>query len=465
MSALARLGRVVVAERVLVGALALGLAFHVAIIASWHAPGGDGVQYHALSEELKAHGRFAFAPPPAPLSYTRLPGYPLFLAYLVRGGPLPLARHVVRAVRANLLVDLGTALALFFVVADRLGRRAARIAAGLVWFCPLLFILSAYALSEPLATFLATLELALALAAARGRTLALAALTGVVAGLAQLVRADAVTSAPAVALALVWVPRPWRVRVGALAACALAAALVFAPWPLRNLARFGASHPAAAAWRAVDGTPLGEGVFDWSRTWSWSAPGQSFFEVMIVWKRPLQIERPGVIVPAMYDDEREHQRVVALFRRYNAELMSPAVDAEFEALARERRARFPFRTFVTLPLGRIARLWPSVPEAELPIRVPWLGLPTARPALLAVDCALYALALVGALGLWRRGAGSLERRTLAVLGVALVTRVALYGFAIPASTNQRYLAEVFPLLLALAACALARLDFARLMRR
>jgi 4-amino-4-deoxy-L-arabinose transferase-like glycosyltransferase len=463
---LPRLGRALAAQRSLVGALALGLAFHVAVIASWHAPGGDGVQYHALSEELKARGRFAFAPPPAPPSYTRLPGYPLFLAYLaVRGGPLSLPRHVVRAVRANLLIDLGTALALFFLVADRLGRRAARIAAGLVWFCPLLFILASYALSEPLATMLATLELALALAAARGRTLWLAALAGVVAGLGQLVRADAVTTAPAVVLALLWAPRPWRVRAGALAAFALAATLVFAPWPLRNLARFGAPHPAATAWRAVDGTPLGEGVFDWSRTWSSSAPGESFFEGGMAWKWPLPLDRPGVIVPTMYDDEREHQRVLALFRRYNDELISPAVDAGFELLARQRRARAPFRTYVTLPLRRILHLWPSVPEAELPIIMPLVGLPRTRPALWVIDFALYALALVGALGLWRRGRGSIERRTLVIFVVAVLARVALYGFAIPAATNQRYLAEVFPLFAALAACALARLDFARLLGR
>jgi hypothetical protein len=106
-----------------------------------------------------------------------------------------------------------------------------------------------------------------------------------------------------------------------------------------------------------------------------------------------------------------------------------------------------------------------VPAAELPIIMPLVGLPRTRPALSLIDYALYALALVGARGLWRRGRGSIERRTLAVLGVAVLARVALYGFAIPAATNQRYLAEVFPLFAALAACALARLDLARLSGR
>ena len=61
--------------------LAAAAVFRVAVIRTWHAPAGDGTQYYALSQELLLHGRYAFGPPPRPLDFTRMPGYPLYLAY------------------------------------------------------------------------------------------------------------------------------------------------------------------------------------------------------------------------------------------------------------------------------------------------------------------------------------------------------------------------------------------------
>src|SRR5437870_2532881 len=86
----------------------LGLGLRLAAVHSFHAPAGDGLQYYALSQELARGHRFAYAPPPAPLTYTRLPGYPLFLAYVaVRQAGLGLVPHIVRATQANALLDIG----------------------------------------------------------------------------------------------------------------------------------------------------------------------------------------------------------------------------------------------------------------------------------------------------------------------------------------------------------------------
>ena len=190
---------------VLLGLLGLGLAFRLAIVAHFHSSSPDGEQYHLLSQELWRNGRLAFGPPPAPLTHSRLPGYPLFLAFLVDRELLPQSEHVVRATRANALLDLGTAVVLWLLLRDRGWPKAAWVALMMCLGCPLLFRLSCYALSESLATFLLTLELWLALRAGQRGSLSAAALAGMAAGLAQLVRLDAVTLLPAVALAL-WTP-------------------------------------------------------------------------------------------------------------------------------------------------------------------------------------------------------------------------------------------------------------------
>src|SRR5690349_5788360 len=85
------------------------LAFRLLVVTTFHRSAGDGVQYHELAQELLRAGRFAFGPPPRPLTDTRLPGYPLFLAYAaVRAAPVPIETTLVRATRANVLLDGGS---------------------------------------------------------------------------------------------------------------------------------------------------------------------------------------------------------------------------------------------------------------------------------------------------------------------------------------------------------------------
>src|SRR5581483_4608420 len=261
-------------------ALACALAFRFALVASWHKPGGDGVQYYRMAQELRRANRLAFAPPPAPLAYSRLPGYPVFLAYVgAPGRSWGSEQHVVAAVIWNVLLDLGTALLVLLILRERkLDERAGRAGFVLVLACPTLWLVYCYALTETMSGFLGTLEIYLAVRAMRTRPLLNAALAGVVAGVSQLVRADALTFAPGVAIALAAMDAPPRRRLAALGAFGAAAIVAFSPWPLRNLARFGAAHPFSSTWRQMDGTPLGDGTMEWTRTWSSSQPGEAFFD-------------------------------------------------------------------------------------------------------------------------------------------------------------------------------------------
>ena len=423
------------------------IAFRLAVVNSWHVPAGDGLQYYALSQELILHHRFAYAPPPAPLAWSRLPGYPLFLAAVERA-PRSLAWHLLRATHWNVVLDLLTAL-LCAAIAFDLGRtrRVAAACFALVLTCPLLVFLSCYGLTESLATFLGALELWLALLSCRRRPLLFAALAGVVAGLSQLVRVDALSVTCAALTAFLVCKRPWRTTAAVVALFLGSALVTYAPWPIRNLVRFGAPHFEGTEWLAEDGQPLPNGIMKWMRSWASGKPGQCFDLVMVANKLPLDVHR--VLRPDMYDSPAERDAVARLFARYNREHLSAAVDDELVRLASERAARDPLRHYLWLPLGRALALWKPVVSAEIPMYTRLLGLPAHRRWHDDFELLLYACALVGIPFAWRR-----SRLITLTLLAALAFRTGLHASAAHPCPTQRYLAVAFPSILILASIAI-----------
>jgi hypothetical protein len=435
-------------RRWVLGFVGAALVFRLAIVLGWHQSGGDGLQYFQLAQELRRAARFSYGAD-QPLSYSRLPGYPLFLAATVSPGhPLSLENHVFWAAIANVFLDIGTALLVFGILRRR-GLGGARLALAMTLLCPTLWLVSSFAMTESLSTFLGTAALYLAIRALGQRPMIFAAAAGAAVGAALLVRADAITFVPGALLLLGSLPKR---RLTAMAAFGAAALVVFAPWPIRNQLRFGAPHFFATGWRDMDGEPLGNGPFEWARTWSRSAPGDAWFEIVMANHSLMEPKRAGVMIPEMFDDDAEKQRLVALFWRYNSVKLTPEVDDKFRALAAERRAKHPFRYYVTLPLQRMTRLWSPVPDWETPMNLRWLGLPTLRPVMGWLDKPLFALALVGAIVAWRRG----QRALVGAFAACLGARTLLYGWAIPHVTCGRYLVEAFPMLIALAAIALTQ---------
>ena len=117
-------------------AIAAGLAFRVALVLSWNRPTGDQLQYYALAQELLTHHRFAFQPEPFPLAWTRLPGYPLFVAFLAAPFPMSLESHIVRVTLWNALLDLGSALIAARILVEMGRAAAARYGFTAVVVCP-----------------------------------------------------------------------------------------------------------------------------------------------------------------------------------------------------------------------------------------------------------------------------------------------------------------------------------------
>lgn len=428
------------------------------IVSTWHAPSGDGLDYYSLSQELSRDNRFAYGPPPLPLSFGRLPGYPLFLSHVaVRKAPLPIDTHLRRAAQANVVLDVLTAILIVLILREcRLGlrlpiTRGAQLATFGVALCyPLLVLLSSYGLADTLATFFSTLELFLALRAMRTRLFLHAFLCGLIAGMAQLVRLDALVMAPAVVATIFCAQTTLRRRALAIVLFAQAAMTVFLPWPLRNYARFGAPHFAGGYLRVRgDGQPMPGGIILWMSTWATGAPGETYLDLILTLRRPLGWDR----LPATAcDDPVECAETTRILDLYNHEGLSPRVNDAFVQLAHQRIRRHPVRTFVTLPLRRLPNLWTPLPEIELPMRVARLELPERRWMFGRCDRGLYWLALCGALLLLLRPGG---RKLVLFVAVAVVGRCALYCFAVPNAPNQRYVVEAFPLLFVVATAGLS----------
>ncbi|MGZ3439969.1 MAG: hypothetical protein ACXVDD_10645 [Polyangia bacterium] len=436
--------RALVAGAIALAVVGGALAFRLVVVNSWHAPAGDGLQYYALSQSLLHDHRFAFAANKPP-QFSRLPGYPLFLAAVVHEAPTPLHTHLWKATMGNAFLDVASALLVFLIVRQRrLGLAPATAAFVAVIVCPMLLFLSCYGLSESLATFLTTLTLFLALR--DGRRWAVGA--GVAFALLQLTRIDGFAVLPAIALALYWGASAWKERLVRAALFAVAAVVVFSPWPIRNLVRFGAPHVEGTAWMRQDGSPLPLGMMRWMRTWGTGAWGQDFALLKVANDGYLKVDRGGIVLPAMYDNDAERALVVSIFEHYNHGGLTPAVDAEFERLAEARRRQSPLRYYVKLPLLRLAAEWTPVVEWELPMRTRVLHLPESRHAYDVFERVLFALALLGAAMLARRDA------RLVVIVIAVVgARAALHAFAHPFPV-ERYMVESFPAMMALTGCGI-----------
>jgi 4-amino-4-deoxy-L-arabinose transferase-like glycosyltransferase len=228
----------------------------------------DEREYLALAQSLR-EGRGLRYPPGhdtgTAQQFGRAPGYPAFLAAIGAGTPAEASPPRVKIAQSVL-----GALAVWMIglLAWRAaGPRAAVIAAGLAATYPPLVWIGAYVFSEALYIPLA-LGCVLLLGAARARADAersvraggaLVVAAGLLAGVAILVRPGMLFYLPIVAAWFV-LRRRWSL---ALAFC-ISAAMVVAPWTLRNLREYDrfvlvASEGGVTFWTGNHALAIGEG--------------------------------------------------------------------------------------------------------------------------------------------------------------------------------------------------------------
>ena len=445
-------------------AVCAGLALRVYLVLKFPVTDtGDGPFYIELAWNWLKNGVYGFAVHGQLTAVDmRVPGYPAFLAAVFAvAGQSPRA-----AMLAQVVVDLATCFVIALIAArlapEKSRRRVALAGLWLAALCPFTANYTAVVLTETLVIFLTALAILVLLQTDVGgahvaRATAFLAnpwlLAGSVVGFGTLVRPETPLVLFAAGLVLVakwWRPADWMklIRAGLLMGLGLLIPLV--PWAARNWNTLHDVQFLAPRYSELPGeyTPLG--FTAWTNTWMWR-----FRDVYLTQWKVNEEEIAIDELPAYaFDSQDEKERMADLLDEYNEALtIDPPLDQGFREIARERTARHPLRTYVTVPLLRTLTLW-FTPRVELlpssghlwPLREEWQD---DRPDFLVtlglsvVNVMYIALALAGA-WLARRRPG------WALLILFCVMRT-LFFVKFVETPEPRYVLECFPAVIALAA--------------
>ena len=384
---------------------------------------------------LEGNGFSLDTSPPYRPSEATTPVYPLFIAavYAIFG------RSVYALTLSQAFLDLATCLLVAFL-SFRLAPARLKSSAAL-WGLAIYSIYSwptivwvARVYAETLTLFFTMIAIALGeLGTRKGSRYWFG--SGIACGLAILTRPDSVLLLTAIVLfLLIQLARRREQRsASSLLSFCLAVALALAPWIIRNYISLAKFQPLASEYGSVREGYFPTGYLWWVRTWirdethfdyafnpAW-APESTFFD--------------SELLPAeTYDSEEERQRLIGLIARFNqAQLITPEIDREFRALAFERIRRQPLRFFVALPLYRTTSMWLT-------------GFSTSRETShMLIFRVLSVLPIhFGAI----LGLAFLCRRHPLSLLLALVVLVRTGFMAYHYAPETRYMAEVYPPMIA-----------------
>jgi len=467
--------------------LLAGACLRLLFVFRFSANSGDTVLYEQFASNWLKFGKFAMdingQPTPVDL---RMPGYPAVLAviYALTGRSGEAARLPVMLVQSA--VDLLACVliaALAALLAQVAGKteKSSRVFITALWLaalCPFTANYVAVPLTEVWAVFftaLASLLICLLAAQASGTIPAAAArwralrspaqtalLAGAAVGLGTLFRPETplllVTSV--LALGHFWVRQgKTKLWIRTSLFMGLACAAMLLPWTIRNAVTLHEFQPLTPkdAMLPNEVNPLG--FMAWEKTWLYRVRDA----YLVTWKLNDEEIHFEDIPPWAFDTQDERDRVSAVLEKYNDDLTwNEDQDAEFAKLARERTARHPFRTYLSIPLRRSLRIWftpriellPNISGHVFPLAYQWEEDPVDQRVTLSfflVNLILAATAICGAWKLWRYPS---VRAPLAVL-VAYILLRTLFLTTLEAP-EPRYTLVCFPALLALAAQAFSR---------
>lgn len=354
-----------------VAALLAGLAMRVTFALTAAPVTGDGPMYQELARNWRDHRIYGLdlGGNITPVDI-RMPGYPAFLAAVSlifgRGEwPPTLAQAVVDIVTCLLAAALAALL-----VPSEWKKRVGLAALCLASLCPFVAIYTGVTLTEVVATFWTAAALvALAGACAGRETLEVRAgkwhfrfnawfVGGIAVGLGTLVRPETPLLLIALALLLIWrwrQPADWPqlLRAGALSALGLALPLI--PWCARNAITLHEFQPLAPRYAQLPGEFVPHGFNAWTNTWL-----VRYRDVLLTsWKPGDEKLNLSELPDYAFDSDDERARVQDLYDQYDENCcdLSPEWDAKFAGLARERTARHPLRTYLSIPVKRVFTLW------------------------------------------------------------------------------------------------------------
>jgi 4-amino-4-deoxy-L-arabinose transferase-like glycosyltransferase len=472
---------------------------------------GDSIVYEQIARDVLEHHVYShldeapFAP-----SYVRLPGYPLFLAaiYSVFGHTNNTAVRIVQA-----LIDTGTCLLVAWLVwlwqpDERRKVLTAITALALAALNPFTTIYAATILTEVPATFLIVAACIATTLAFREekfeRELRWWAVAGLLTGIDVLFRPEVglVTASIGVVVFVKILRRrtqrfPRTIAAGL--ALSIAFLLVLAPWTIRNWRTLHVFQPLAPPNGNMPGEFVPLGYERWMKTWM--TDGEYLDDLL--WNLDQSQVDVDELPDTAFDSQAEHDRVSALFDRYNdpesdrakndadaksaspdqtannapnqnnddddqdaqdndeskdksakTPDLTPEIDAAFGQIASERIARHPFRYYVLLPLRRAHSLWFNTHSDFYPFvgnALPLLSPENSRAEnfwlpIFAVVVGIYTVLGVGGLVLLTMNGGFEERVWVLLVALIFISRLALFSTAV--SVEPRYVVEFFPFLAA-----------------
>jgi 4-amino-4-deoxy-L-arabinose transferase-like glycosyltransferase len=384
----------------------------------------------------------------------RLPGYPGFLAAMFR---IFGQEHYRAVMIAQALIDTNTCLVIAALALELKNARAAKAAYLLAALCPFTAMYAAAPLSETLAIFCTAHALyygarALKALQRQERGWLMWPVAGLWTAAAIYMRPDDGIILPAIAMALlaILLRSPRRQQVVIAGVVYLAAALApLAPWTVRNKRVFHVFQPLASRYANDPGEFVPMGFNHWMKTWVVDFVSTE----EVYWKQPGEPIDPHTLPERAFDTWPDYQKTQELIAQYNAALdIDPALDWQFELLARERVNHNPLRYSIWLPALRMADMWLRPRTELLNVETRWWEFSEhPRESWFALLWAgLNAFYIAAAFTGW------LKNR-FGMVGLFLVGFVVMRTLFLSSIENPepRYVLECFPVVLALAGLAFA----------
>ena len=448
-----------------IAAILAGLLLRVFFIIRFPRTAGDPVFYMDLARTLLERHVYgttrmlAGVAIPYP-SLIRLPGYPLFLAgcFAVFGHANVNAVLCVQAV-----VDLASCGLAALTAARLFGIRAGWFALWLGVLCPFTATYVAAPLTET--TVLFTIALAF-YALVRWRQAGERAerwlyLLGAALAYSILLRPDQGLLAAAVLPAVLCMsPGHGFARLRPALLVAVLCLLPLIPWTVRNERTMHVFQPLAPRSAADPGELTADSFNRWYRTWGVDFATNETAYWTYNSDQILMTDLPD----RAFDSDAQREATIALLDEYNKTTTeTPAFDARFEALARERIQGHRFRYYVWLPAARVVDMIFRPRTEMLPVHDDWW-----KPHKRGWTATLIAAGLYGALNLMYFAlgvAGFVRRRALAsdrmlaapilwAMVASILLRLAL--LATLDNAEPRYTLEFFPMLFVLGGAWLGR---------
>ena len=444
-----------------------GIVLRLWMLTAFPQVSGDALIYGGIAKNILLHGQFAITDGSGVIHPTliRLPGYPLFLAACFR--VFGVANYSAVAY-LQIVLELAACLLLADFVRRIASPRAGLNALWLAAMCPFTAVYSSAPLTES-PTFdmicLALWSLERYLAGSRPAPLNsettecrktnwafLGLFTLAISG-AALLRPDGALLAFALWPALILSQNRRKKLTRPVLAKAMLVGVVsvlpFTAWTVRNWQAFHVFEPLAPRYANDPGEDPHLGWQHWVKTWCLDFTCTS----EVYWNAPDGPIAVDDLPDWAFDSDAQHEQIFELFEDYNRDQdLTPEIDARFAALARERTKTHPIRTWLLLPLGRLADMTFRPRVENLPIDLRWWEYSQHHPETDfswiygAVNLLFLGLGIAGLLyrpRYWPYMAAYLVLRCLLLLTIE--------------APETRYTLEFFPVLFATGGIALQRI--------